>query len=103
MLELPLALRMELLVALLAHADQLPLPGLRIPDAQRQVRPILQVLDVVDDPCPPELPPDIPASDALVVIHRQDVRPERTPLWPGVKLRLAPLLDQYPQLRQPSR
>ena len=102
MLVLPLALRMELLVALLAHADELPLPGLRIPDAQCQVRPILQVLDVVYNHCAAESSGRF-ASLAFVPVEAKDFSPACAPFTPAIKAPFLAVLQQSYKFSQPQR
>ena len=99
--ERPLALRMELLVASLAHAHQLPLSRLRVPDAQGQVRPVAQVLDVVDNPRGPLSPP-LFAALTLALVKAEHIRPQGEPLRPGVKLGPLPRRDECPELGQAS-
>lgn len=99
--ERPLALRMELLVASLAHAHQLPLSRLRVPDAQGQVRPVAQVLDVVHNLRGPLSPP-LFAALTLTLVKAEHIRPQREPLRPGIELGLLPRRDERPELGQSS-
>ena len=62
-----LTFRVKIFVALLAHADELPLTGVRIVDAQREIRPVSQMLDMMHDARPPILPARF-AELALVVV-----------------------------------
>ena len=88
-------------MAPLAHAHQLPLSRLRVPDAQGQVRPVAQVLDVVHNfRCP--VPPPLFAALALALVKAQDVRPQGKPLRPGIKLGFLPRRYERPKLGQAS-
>ena len=88
-------------MASLAHAHQLPLSCLRIPDAQGQVWPVAQVLDVVDNPRGPLSPP-LFAALTLALVKAQDVRPQGKPLRPGIKLGFLPRRYERPKLGQAS-
>ena len=103
MLVLPLALRMEFLVALLAYADQLPLACTWVPDAERQVRPFFQVLDMMDDFRWSKLTPNLSAPDALSMVQPEDLRTKSPPFGPGVELCSPASSDQRLQLGQPCR
>ena len=76
-------------MAALAHAHQLPLSCLWIPDAQGQVWPVAQVLDVMDNPRSP-VPPLLFTALTLALVQAQDLRPQAEPLRPGIKLGLLP-------------
>ena len=90
-------------VARYAHAHELALARLRIPHAERQIRPIAQMLDVVYD-----LGPGVAAASlaklALIAIQLQNLGTHvSAPLGPPVEPGLAALVDQGPELSQPGR
>ena len=90
-------------MAFLADADQLPLSGVRVCDAQGQVRPVPQVLDVVDDPGRPVPVALLPAEHTLPLVQPEHILPKRLPLRPAVKQVFPACLDEAEQLVEPGR
>lgn len=87
---------MQILVALLANGYELPL--FAIPDAECQVWPIPQVLDMMDDHRRPMPTAQMLAPLAFLAVHTQHFIPLCLPFRPGVKGMLLALLYQCHQL-----
>ena len=99
--ELPLTFRVQLLMALLTHADELPLSGLWVPDAKRQVRPIPQVLNVMHDDSPPEPAFGFAPLALRLIEPSENIFPQGFPFRPFVEQCFPALPDKRPQLCEP--
>ena len=84
-LKLPLCFGMQLLMALFADADELPLAGVWIPNGQSQIRSVREVLDVVDNRCFSISFLLVFASLALVPIQPENVLAFVLPGLPAVE------------------
>ena len=87
---------MFLLVTRFAHGDELPLARVRIEDAECEIWPLAQMLDMVDDG-PPGVPAPGLANLALEVVHFQDGGAELLPGGPPVEAGLLPGVDEPPE------
>lgn len=87
-----------------AFAYALQLPLLSVKDGQGQIRPLLQMLHMMDDHRLAVLALSL-AALALPMIQPQHLRPDAVrisaPLRPGIELMLPALGDQKSQLRKP--
>ncbi len=90
-------------MAVFADADQLTRSGVRVHDAERQIRPVLEMPDVVDDPGRPVPVLLLPAANALPPVQAEHFRTDCMPLGPVVKAGFPARLDQCLKLVQPQR
>ena len=105
---LPHGLRMQRLMAVFADRDKLTLTCVRIPDAQREIRTVSQMLDVMHDhPCPCCAGTNLSlrfAELALAVVQAKNRGPQLSPpLVPRVKLIFAAFGEHLPQLGKTTR
>lgn len=94
---LALALWVQCFMTALAHSLQLPPAS--VVDRQREIRPITEMLHMVDDARSGVHTAPLTLL-TLVVVHAQHVPAELPPLRPRVKFMLAACIKQPPQLRE---
>lgn len=82
---------MQFFVTSFAHTDKLPF--FAVPDRQGKVRPVFEVLDVVDQ-YRPSVPPLGLASLALIAVQLEYFRPGAQPAGPAVESVLLAGSDQ---------
>ena len=104
---LPHGLRMQRLMAIFADRDKLTLSCVRVPDAQREIRTVSQMLDVMHDhPCSCCAGTNLSlrfAELTLAVVQAKNRGPQLSPpLVPGVKLIFAAFSEKLPKLRKTS-
>lgn len=94
---LALALWVQRFMTALAHSLQLPPAS--VVDRQREIRPVTEMLHMVDDARPGVHTTPLTLL-ALAVISREHLPAQPPPLWPGVELVLRPRLEKSAQLRE---